>query len=735
MAGFIRRFTEQPPVEVIRQIEGVNIIDIAPPDPATGTGSGTVLLVGEFEDGLFATDDDSKGSVEVFGSSDYQAKFGSFGYTYDGVVASNPCARRHESELWNGNGFLKSFKLSTQRLLVSRVDTSVGTVAFSPLAYIAGGGLDGQTFAMEAGDTLEATTESGNATSAGIAATPGVAAGSSQAFASIVAGDTFAVSVDGGNVINVVFGASDVDQASVISKINSTVGLPIASVNTTEVDITSVIEGAGGSIVLTEVTSGVLAKIGHSAGTSAGSGDVLNIKAVTSTELAAFVNTDPSLGVIQVQAEVLSNNVFRIFNAISSIDSTIEVPIAANPISDAAKLDAGNEFSILSNEAGSILAGTRVRNAGGDEWVTTQTLDVPQSALGPFIVKVRPAEDDGSAVGETAGNVNILIDNPSFAALIVTNPGDLTAALNEVQMDNAYIDAIQATLNDQGVAREANYLLSARRTDTVVREGRANSLKATACGLFGRKFITGDPLGTSSNTIIDNVAKYRSDRVFYTGKGYKVRIPQIAERGVAGGLGFTADGVITVRPDGPLATICASRPPEENPGQETGLIDDFFEVDTFGEVLGIETYKAYRREGIIAPRVDRIAGTVFQSGVTSSLDSGQTTCARRKMADFIQDTMGELLLPFVKKLNTQNRRNAILATANSFLNGLLSVNNPELQRIEDFSVDDSVNAGNTKESMALGIYRLSIKVRTLASLDFVVVTIEAGENAIIVDTN
>ena len=136
MAGFVRRFTSTPTIEVIRQIEGVVIVDIAPPDPTTGAGSGTVLLVGEFEDGLFAGDEDAIGSVEVFGSADFAAKFGGLGFTYGGLVASNPCARRHLLENWNGNGYLKAFKLRAQRLLVSRVDTSVGSVAFDPLASI-----------------------------------------------------------------------------------------------------------------------------------------------------------------------------------------------------------------------------------------------------------------------------------------------------------------------------------------------------------------------------------------------------------------------------------------------------------------------------------------------------------------------------------------------------------------------------------------------------------------------
>ena len=133
MAGFVRRFTAEPTLEQILEIEGVVIIDLAPPPPATGAGTGAVVLFGEMEDGPFAATD-GEGPLEVFGSTDLVQKFGGFGYEYDGVVSQNPSARRHLQEFWNGNGFLKLYKLRAQRLMVARVDTSVGTVSFDPLA-------------------------------------------------------------------------------------------------------------------------------------------------------------------------------------------------------------------------------------------------------------------------------------------------------------------------------------------------------------------------------------------------------------------------------------------------------------------------------------------------------------------------------------------------------------------------------------------------------------------------
>lgn len=729
MAGFVRRFTEVQTIEVIRQIEGVVIIDLAPPDPATGAGSGTVLLVGEFEDGFFATDDEVKGAVEVFGSEDMRQKFGGFGYAYAGEPSQNPCARRHLQELWNGNGFIKAFKLRAQRLMVSRVDTSVGSVSFDPLASLDGG--EGP-FVIPNATALDFTTDQGSASSTAITGVVATEAGAAAAFGTIASGDNFQARIDGGPLVTVTFGAADTTVAAVVARVNSTLGYTAASVNAGQMDLVGIVPGTDGSIQLIESTAGVLAKIGHAAGTTAGTGNVGNRNAVTVTEIVTIINGSVGLTAIDVAASVGPNGQLRISNSTPASTSTLEADAGGN--GELVGLTEGLEVAITDHAGGTIPAGTRVSN-GTLTWVTMQTLDIPEGELGPYVAKVRPSLDDGTQAGATASTVTTLTDPPAFAQLVVNNPNALSAALDENVLDTKYTDALNATLDESGVCREANYLLIARRSDAVVRDGRSNALRATECGLFARKFITGDPLGTDTNTILENVAKYRSDRVFYTGKGLKIRIPQIAVVGTAGGLGFTSDGIITVRPDGPLTTLCALLAPEENPGQQTGLIDDFFEVDSFGEVLDIETYKAYRREGVSVPRVDRVSGTIFQSGLTSSLLSGRRTMARRKMADFIQDTATELLNPYVKKLSKQSRRTKVRAVWEQFLAGLKSEQNPELARIEDFRVDDSVNAGNTPEVLAQGVYYLQTVVRTFASLDDIVVQTEIGENAIVVRAN
>jgi hypothetical protein len=830
MAGFVRRFTSEPTIEQILEIEGVVIIDLAPPPPATGVGTGTVLLFGEMEDGPMAAEVD-EGPLEVFGSTDLLQKFGGFGYEYDGVVSQNPSARRHLQELWNGNGFLKLFKLRASRLIIARVDTSVGTVSFDPLACAQG------TFGpyqLANGDVLTVETGAGGpASSTAVNGVPVTIAGVGAAFGTITSGETTGIKIDGGPQVNVIFAATDTTPALVAARINAALGYTAAVVNGAEVDISGIRPGNGGSVELIDVTAGTLAKLGqvegvwedkgliagaasaigtilagenfdvtldagapitvtfagppasmaaaaldintqvgvdvafetpdgelrfyggsvgtgglitlaagapdalaklgHAPGAAAGVSNVSDLNAVTATEVAAIVNGTAGLSAINVEGSLGPDGEIRICDDTPGEDI---VAITATAMATAIGIpdsQIGVAISGTDHEGGNILAGSRVRTVGGDEWVVMQTLVIPAGEAGPYVAKVRPALDDGTAAGTAVNTVTVSVDPQEFAVLTVNNPQALTAALTEPQLDNAYIAAMNATLNPEHATREANFSLAARRSDAVVREGLANAIKATSDGLLGRKFISGDPLGTTINEAIANVAQFASagsDRLFYTAKGLKVRIPEIAAVGTDGGLGFTEDGVITVRPDGPLATVCALLPSENNPGQATGLIEDFFQVDSFGETLDIEAYKAFKRNGISAPRIDRQSGTVFQSGVTTSTDPARVTMARRKIADEIQDAAAEVLNPYSKIVNRQSARDLVYGVWEGYLSGLAAEESPDLSRIVSFSVDDSVNAGNTPAVLAKGVYYLETRVRTLSSLDDIVVRTEIGEGVV-----
>lgn len=734
MAGFVRRFRFVPPLSQILEIEGAVIVDLTPPAPITGAGTGTVLVVGEFEDGPFGNvplnAEGTSGIQEAFGSQDLEQRWGSFGYTYNGVTAQNPSARIGDGELWNGNAFLKLFGLRANRLLIGRADTSVGEVSFSPLACITS--TRSLPTVLSPGDLVTFTSDIGGpASSDVIAATAATVVGAAGTFPTgFTGGETITITVNL-TTKNIVFSAADQTNIQVIAKINAVMGFTLAVDSAGEIDfINSLTLGTGSFVTLADVTPGILAILGHSAGTTNGTGNVANSSAVTNAEVAAIINASAALGAIAVSAVVTSTGELRVcsdtpggagtlLSTVTTMSTALEIPV--NLVATTA----------IPATGGTIPAGTRVRTAGALEWVTMQTLDIPAGEVGPYIVKVRPGLDDGTEVGTAAGTVVVVFDQPDFANLTVSNPAALTAALTDPQKDAAYSAVLAQSLAEDNPSAQANYLLLARRTDGLVLAGRANTVDAEGAGLFGRKYITGSKLGTSPTASITEVANFRSDRVFYTALGLRVTIPQIATVGTAGGLGFTADGIITVRPDGPLTTADATLPPEENPGQAlNGLIDQFFEVDTFGNTVDINTYEAFKANGISAPRLDRQSGMIFQSGVTSSITPGLVTQARRKMADFIQDSLAQFLPPFAKKLNKQTQRDAIRAAVENFLAGLESANAPELQRIESFSVDDSINAGNTPTTLAQGVYFLLIKVRTLSSLDDIVAITEIGENVV-----
>ena len=200
-------------------------------------------------------------------------------------------------------------------------------------------------------------------------------------------------------------------------------------------------------------------------------------------------------------------------------------------------------------------------------------------------------------------------------------------------------------------------------------------------------------------------------------------------------VGVTDDGVIEVRSDIFYASVASILRPEENKGQELATsnygpmnalgLEDAYNRAAGGIGLEKQDYIDFRAAGICAPRADRTAGMVFQSDVTSVDPNTQPALVdakRRFMGDFIIDTVGDIATPYVKKLNTPLRRRMLETAIRSFLDGLKASQQPEFQRISDFSV---VNE-STHAQLDAGIVILSIKVKTLSSMDFIVLRTEVG---------
>lgn len=731
-AGFIRRFTSLPTFAELTAIEGVVVVDRDVPEPVTGIGTGTTLVVGEFENGPFNT------PTEVLGGADLANQFGGFGYTYEGVVASNPCARVRnadgavQDEYWNGNGFIALANKTFTRLIAVRVDTSVGSVEFSRLASLLGGSQF--SYDLATGQTLVFSIDGGapvTATFTGVPATTNSAAGTYPS--TFVGGETISYVIDD-VAYTTTFYAADQAQNQVIARLNATVGYAaFANGGGGVTSITGRIGGTDGNVQITAVSAAlVTTATGFTPGAAvAGTGNVGNIDQVTVAEANTIVSAATTADVL---VDRDAAGFIRVRNVATPLTGTLEITGASTATGFG--FTSGVEADAAVGDDGTIPAGTRVRNVGGTEWVTMQDVAVTEDDAGPYSVKVRPAVDDGTTGSAAPATVTTVPSAIALGAFSVTNPLTLTAALSEAAIDAAYVEAIAVTNDVTTVAQETNLMFSARQSNAVRSALRQNASEASDEGCFGRVCFICPPLKTTtramarSDSAQPGVGAYRSQRVVYAFPGARTFIPQIATRGLAGGDGFTADGLVDVHYDSWEASTCSQLPPEENPGQLTTFQQGIVSIEAGNpdvQNMSIADYRAFKAAGIAALRIN--GGSVFiQSGILSvdpALNPAQKNISRRRMADYIEDSLSTPLNSVVKQLATDVRRAQIVSICDGFLSGLRSKDNPANQRIADYSVDG--RSGNTPTLLAQGVFVVVLKVRLLPSLDVIVLDVTAGE--------
>lgn len=849
MASFIRRFSFDPGDEVLLEIESVNILDLDPPAALTGVGTGCAIIIGEFEDGPFATGGNASGIEnnapvrEVSGGTDLSQTYGQLGYNYAGSPSHHPCARGRKSdgalvtEQWNGNGFIQLSGKKFKRLLVARVDTSVGSVQFQRRAFLTGG--SAFTYNLEPAQTLVVTDLGTDRTATFTAAAASVTSGGAT-YASAANGDTLTLGYDAAPNFTVTFLTGDTTQALVLARINQYAGFTFAAATDgTHAALTGIQRGSGGQVRVVSGSTGVLAYLGLSAASTNGTGNVSNIDAVTFQEIKTVLEAAYSGGAIKVSQDGAGD--LRLEKAYSSSDDwmlvkststasglgfttgveasnsglayirstaqtytfvgdeTLTIAFDAAPNFTAAfassdntqalfiaRLNAaagyamaraisgtvvelsskanGGSLQIVSRSGtnqtnfglvagttatatacvgGKIPAGTVVQTSDATKkFVTMQTITVTASAItgvtasggGPYSVKVRHGLDDGTGLSTGAGTLVALERAIDLGGFEVINPQTVNAALTETAIDAQYVTSLDKTRDTNTVSRQANMIWSARQSNAIRKGLRSNALRASAGGCYGRVAAIRPPLGTTkatanSKSAEPGVGATRDQRVIYVWPGLNTFVPMIANRGQSGGPGFTADGNVDVGADGFLCSIMSQLPPEENPGQLTAFTDAVNGLELADVVQGFEEedYTTFRASGICAPRIDD-GVCIFQSGVTSVdplVYPQLRNIARRRMADFIQDTIALRGKSYGKKLSTFVRRKAYAGEIRSFLRGLLSKNDPARQRIAGLSV---VTKGvNTPESLGKGLYRLNINVRTLASLDSIVLATTIGE--------
>lgn len=326
------------------------------------------------------------------------------------------------------------------------------------------------------------------------------------------------------------------------------------------------------------------------------------------------------------------------------------------------------------------------------------------------------------------------------AGFIYTAAVQAPNAVNDAALDALYVTAIDALKQDVAPARDINLVFSSRTSSTIRNKLKAHALDCSAIGL-GRVSIVSPNLQTVSTTTVTGDADpgagaNRDERVFYSWPGCQTFVPEAVgtAMGTADGL-TTTDGILDTSADSWLAAVLSALPPEQNPGQAgdpiARVLSPVLGLQRGLPALSMQDYIALKQYGVCGMRIDRTVGPIFQSGVTTSLTSGQKNIARRRMADFIQDSVAQVIVKYSKKPLTQSLKDAVTGQIDSFLDGLLSPLNPAAQRINAYSVDDV--SGNTPSLEAAGIFVVIAKVRTLSSADVIVFQTSVGEDVVVSD--
>lgn len=725
--SYYRKFTDDPGLDVLLEIESINVLDLDPEAVTNGVGSGAVCVVGEFEDGEY------RKTVEVTSVGDVLKKYGSLGYTYGGQRGNYPSAFTRSAddsitpEYWNGNGHVAINGKRFARLMICRVDTSTGDAYFSPLAFVTGAAAF--RYILATGKTLTFEYDSTPVTATFTAAKATVTGSGGTFPSSFAGGESLVLGYDGADDFTVVFLSTDQSVAQVVARINTYAGFTFAEVSSGQIKLTGRISGTDGEVRVVSGSTGVLATLGLTAADTAGTGNVANIAAVTVEEINTIVDTATSSDCVVKQDNA---GRLRLINVATPLTGTLQITggtatsLGFTTTKQAVKAGAN---------AGVLPAGTRLKTSGDAYFVTTQSTTIVAGQQTAYKVRIRHAVDDGTGTAKTAGTINVLYDRPDVGEFAVANLNTVSAAMTEAQIDAAYAEALEYTKGLNGITREINILVCARQSNTVRNLVKSNVQDASSTGHVGRVGVIRAPMGSDKSDVIDSTTTWgvvatRSDRIIYCYPQFRAYVPIIAARGIAGGTGFTADGIIDSGADAFMAGLLSQLPPEENPGQSTPYLDGVrgLESATSNMLLDINDYKNFKAAGIAAPRIDN-GQVFFQSGVTSvdkTLYPGRVTIARRRMSDYIQDTMADMSQPYSKKTKTTSRKVALISDLKTFLNGLAD---PVNQRIEGFTMD--VKSGNSKSSEGRGLYRVNIKVRTLSSFESIVIATEIGEQVTI----
>lgn len=670
MPGFIRRFNYSPTREQITAIEGAIIIDLPPPGSINGVGTGVVCVVGEFADCTSA--------VAVSAT---------------GVVTTNPrpVAVQGSADLvTQGGGFdatIGKFGSDMGNGFVSVVNKRFAGLVLAPVDILtpASTGQQATVRLWRELPTNQSATVAQPITPVGAA---GVAAGTEFKYTSSrVRTASRAVFTD------------DIAYAAGVDGAITAAGGPATSqtFNAAGGAFTTVVRNDG-SVGVAEGDILVLGVLGGAGALGANAGTYRVVSVTSATALVVEKLAGTSFNWTTGTAQPWRLHLGR----------TADTSPTAHQLSEA------GGYSVLARPL--------------DATITAA------SALAPTVAPTAPSATFWDVLSGLAGAVHPSVDLTYDANLHAPN------VASNATLEARYTAAMAGTLNDNdGVSNTINIIVASRKTSTIRTALRAHVLAASARGLTRRTIVAPAVNVLTLATVLGDtdpgVGANRNERVDYAWPALSTLVPQAVGSSVAtSDAKTTTDGVLDVPADEWLAAVESNLAPELNPGQAQPPVPEVMALATGfargAPALDMTSYISLRAKGIAAPRYERsISSFVFQSGVTTSLNTGEKNISRRRMADFIQDSIANAIAPFAKLPPTDDNKDTVVAQATAFLDVLLNQNSGSAQRISGYVVDPV--SANTDDAAAAGIFTLVVRVRLLGSMDFLPIIFDIGEGVVL----
>ena len=310
-------------------------------------------------------------------------------------------------------------------------------------------------------------------------------------------------------------------------------------------------------------------------------------------------------------------------------------------------------------------------------------------------------------------------------------------AVSASAIDALYFTAMQSLLQRQSPQNTVDIVFCARYSSNIRNylNTLVNNESAIGLGMMG---VVSPELSvqTSSAALASadpGVNANRSERLVYSWPGVQISVPAAVGYNLIGADGSTqSGGQLDVHAAGFVAAAMSNLAPELSIAQTAEpiatVLSPVLNLQRGVTGLQIGDYIALKAGGVCG-FVNTGEGFFLQSAITTSLTSGQTDINRRRMADFIEDSLGQGLQPLSNLPIGTNFQDAAIGEVNGFLVGLQSPNNPNAQRINAYSIDP-VN-GNTEQTLAQGVYVLIVQVQMTPIAKYIVLTFQIGPGVFI----